>query len=133
MEGQRPFENIRAQLQKSESTLRRVLAHAMANPGEPVMKRKWRAGRVPKVMANTLQAMKSHLNRDPTLFAGQLKVMIPALESISIRTIQRLCHKDLNLPYRMMAGRSLLTQAVKDKQLAVPELGGGGAEEGHVL
>jgi hypothetical protein len=121
----------------SESTLRRVLAHAMANPGEPVMKRKWGTGRVPKVLANVLQAKKSHLNRDPTLIAGQQKTVIPALLSISIMTIQRLCPKDLNLPYRKMAARSLLTQAVKDKRLAFTHQylnsPGGGAEKGNVL
>ncbi len=64
----------------------------------------------------TPQAMKRHLKRDLTLTAVQLKATLPALETISIRTIQWLCHKDLNLPSRKMAAKPLCTQAMKDKR-----------------
>ncbi len=62
--------------------------------------------------------MKRHLNRGPTLSAKQLKVLVPALVSLSIRSIQRLCAKNLNLPSRKMAAKPLLTQAMREKQLA---------------
>jgi hypothetical protein len=49
--------------------------------------------------------MKRHLNRDPSLIVGQLKPMLSALETISIKTIQRLCHQDLNPPSMKMVAK----------------------------
>jgi hypothetical protein len=109
---------IREPLQMSKATLKRVLAHARAHPEQSVQKRRKGSGGVSKVMKITLQAMKRHLNRDPTLSAKQLKALVPALESLSIRSIQMLCAKNLNLPSRKMAAKPLLTQAMRDKRLA---------------
>ncbi len=46
---------------------------------------------------------------------------MPALRNISVRTIQGLCLRKLNWPYRKMAVKPLLTQAMKDKRLAFCE------------
>lgn len=109
-----PLKNIREQLQMSERTLRRVLAAAKASPEDPVPKRKKTSGRPAKVMATTLIVMRRHLVRDPTLTAGQLKALMPALANTSIRTIQRMCLEKLKLPSRKMAAKPLITQAMKD-------------------
>ncbi len=78
---------IMGQLQMSKTTLKQVLAHARAHPEQPVQKRRKGFGGVSKVMNITLQAMKRHLNRDPTLSANQPKALVSALESLSIRSI----------------------------------------------
>ena len=109
-----PLKNIREQLQMSERTLRRVLAAAKASPEDPVPKRKKTSGRPAKVMATTLIVMRRHLVRDPTLTAGQLKALMPALANTSIRTIQRMCLEKLKLPSRKMAAKPLITQGMKD-------------------
>jgi hypothetical protein len=64
---------IMEQLQMSKATLKHVLAHARAHPEQLVQRRKKGSDRVSQVMNTTLQAMKRHLNRDPTLSAKQLK------------------------------------------------------------
>jgi hypothetical protein len=66
-------------------------------------------------MVSTLRDMRKLLLRNPTLTAKQLKAMLPALENISIRTIQRICLAKLKLPSRKMEPKPLLTQAMKDK------------------
>jgi hypothetical protein len=60
--------------------------------------------------------------RKPTLTAKQLKALLPALENISIRTIQRICLAKMKLPSRKMAPRPLLTQAMKDKRVTFCKL-----------
>ena len=124
-----PLKNIREQLQMNERTLRRVLAVAKASPEDPVPKRKKTSGRPGKVMATTLSAMRRHLIRNPTLTAGQLKALMPALANTSIRTIQRMCLDRLKLPSRKMAAKPLITQAMKDKRLAFAQRYGGWTEE----
>ena len=124
-----PLKNIREQLQMNERTLRRVLAAAKASPEDPVPKRKKTSGRPAKVMATTLIVMRRHLVRDPTLTAGQLKALMPALANTSIRTIQRMCLDRLKLPSRKMAAKPLITQAMKDKRLAFAQRYGGWTEE----
>ena len=62
--------------------------------------------------------MKSLLSKDPTLTARKLKVLLPALANVSIRTIQQICLERLQLPSRKMAAKPLLTQTMKDKRLA---------------
>jgi hypothetical protein len=49
-------------------------------------------------MDSTLWDMRKHLLRNPTLTAKQMKALLPALENISIRTIQRICLAKLKLP-----------------------------------
>ncbi len=65
----------------SKATPQHVLAHARAHPEQLMQKRKKGSGRISQVMNTTLQAMKRHLNRDPTLSAKQLKALVPALKS----------------------------------------------------
>jgi hypothetical protein len=69
-------------------------------------------------MANTLLAMKRHLTRDLTMSAKQLKSAFSTLENIFIRSIHRLCTKNLSLPTRKIVAKPLLWQAMKDKWLA---------------
>ena len=109
-----PLKNIREQLQMSERTLRRVLAAAKASPEDPVPKRKKTSGRPAKVMATTLIVMRRHLVWDPTLTAGQLKALMPALANTSIRTIQQMCLEKLKL-----------VVGTEDGQHPVPEEPGG--------
>jgi hypothetical protein len=114
-----PLKMIRVQLQMSASTLKRLLAHAREHHDLPVKPRKMGTGmKNSKVIDSTLRDMRKHLLRNPALTAKQLKGLLPALENISIRTIQRLCLMNLKLPSRKMAPKPLLTQAMKDKRLA---------------
>jgi hypothetical protein len=114
-----PLKKIRDQLQMSASSLKHLLAHAREHPDLPAKPRKMGTGmKNSKVMDSTLRDMRKHLLRNPTLTAKQLKGLLPALENISIRTIQRLCLMKQKLPSRKMAPKPLLTQAMKDKRLA---------------
>jgi hypothetical protein len=114
-----PLKKIREQLQMPASTLKRLLAHAREHPDLRVKPQKMGTGmKNSKVMDSTLRDMRKYLLRNPTLTVKQLKGLLPALENISIRTIQRLCLMKLKLPSRKMAPKPLVTQAMKDKRLA---------------
>jgi hypothetical protein len=90
----------------SASTLKRLLANAREHPDLPVKLRKMGTGlKNLKVMDSTLRDMMKHLLQNPTLTAKKLKGLLPALENISIRIIQRLCLMKLKLPSRKMAWR----------------------------
>jgi hypothetical protein len=92
--------NIMKQLQMSKSTL--VCPPVpKSQHDEP---RKVRSGGRLKinVMNSTLGVMKTQLHREPTLAAKQLKKLLPALENISVRTIQRICLVKLKLTSRMI-------------------------------
>ncbi len=100
---------IKVQLQMSASTLKRQLAHAREHPDLPVKPQKMGTGmKNSKLMDSTLRDMRKHLLRNPTLTAKRLKGLLPALENISIRTIQRLCLMKLKLLSRKMAPKPLL-------------------------
>ena len=93
-------------------------------------KRKKTSGQPAKVMATTLIVMRRHLVRDPTLTAGQLKALMPALANASIRTIQWMCLEKLKLPSRKMATKPLITHAMKFMRLAFAHrYGGWGIED----
>ena len=77
------------------------------------------------MMGTTLIVMRRHLVQDPTLTAGQLKALMPALANTSIRTIQQMCLEKLKLPSRKMAAKPFINQAMKDKRLAFTQLYGG--------
>ena len=88
-----PLKKIRDQLQISAASLKRVLAHARKNPDSPVAQRKKGTGRKSTVDKETLDLMKKKLDKEPTLSAKNLKDRIPALQHLSIRSIQRICLK----------------------------------------
>jgi hypothetical protein len=58
----------------------------------------------------------------------QLKAALPALEDICLRSIQRLCEKNLHLSSRKMAARPLLIQVMKEKRLPFPISTGNGGK-----
>ncbi len=114
-----PFKKIMGQLEMSKATFMRLLANAREHPDRPVKPLKIGTGvKNLKVMDSTLRDMRKHLLRNPTLTAKQLKTLLPVLENISIRTIQRICLAKLKLPSRKMAPKPLLTQAMKDTRVA---------------
>jgi hypothetical protein len=114
-----PLKRIREQLKMSKATLKRVLAHAKANPLDPVKKRKIGSGmNQGKVTEDTLRVMKTHLSKTPTLTARSLKRLVPGLANTSIRQIQDICLKRLNLPSRKMASKPVLTDKMREKRLA---------------
>jgi hypothetical protein len=65
------------QLQIAGWPVRSLLAHAKANPGQPVAKKKKCSRAVVKLMEDTLQAMMMHRNRDPNMSAKQLETALP--------------------------------------------------------
>lgn len=105
----------------SEASLRRVLTHARDNPAEPVAMRKKGGGPKCKVGREELLLMRKRLERTPTLTAKQLKAMVPGLENVSVRSVQRICLKRLNLPSRKMACKPVLTELMKEKRIAFAE------------
>ncbi len=102
----------------SERSLRRILAHATKHPSLPVAKRKIGTGRNSIISQATLTTMKKHLARDPKLSAKSLKALMPALQHLQVRQIQKICLKKLGLPSRKMAAKPLLRDRMKDKWLA---------------
>jgi len=112
-----PLQKIRDQLQLNEQTLRRLLT-AAKRPSFVALKRKVGTGRKSTISEAILATMRRKLVRNPTLTAKELKASIPDLHHLSIRSIQRLCQKDLALPCRMMAKKPLLTDKMKEKRLA---------------
>ena len=113
-----PLKKIREQMAMSERSLRRILAHAANHPSLPVANRKTGSGRKSTVSQATLTAMRKHLKRDPTLSARQLKALMPGLQQLSVRSIQRICQKTLALPSRKMAKKPVLTAKMKEKRMA---------------
>jgi hypothetical protein len=119
-----PLKNIREQLQMSVRTLRRILSHAKSNPANPVSVRKKGSGRIPRMTPHILQTVRAMILKTPTLTAKQLKGKIPELADYipeladySIRHIQRLCLKRLELPSRRMANKPLLNERMKQQRL----------------
>jgi hypothetical protein len=86
-----PQRAIMRQLGMSKATLMRVLAFARANPADPIAKRKKGNSNPTKLTEATLEIMKTKLQKTPMLTAIQLRMRIPELEGISVRTIQRAC------------------------------------------
>ena len=96
------------------------MAHAKANPLDPV--KKWKIGsgmNQGKVTEDTLRDMRTHLTKTPTLTARSLKRLVPGLANTSIRQIQDICLKKLNLPSRKMASKPVLTDKMREKRLAL--------------
>ncbi len=112
------MKQIWTQLQISERSLRRILGYAAKNPSLPVAKRKVGSGRPPIIKQATINAIRRHLTRDPTLSSRHLKALLPDLQKVTNRSVQRVCHKKLALPSRKMAKKPLLTNKMKEKQLA---------------
>ncbi len=104
-----PQRAIMKQLGMSKATLMRVFAFARANPAHPIAKRMKGSGHPTKLTLATLQIMKTKLQKTPTLTAIQLRMRIPELEGISVRTIKRDCKQTLKMPSRMMRKKPLQT------------------------
>ena len=113
-----PLNQIRAQTQMSEATLRHVLAYSRKNPSLPIKKRRTGSGRKSLVGQETVRLVKKFLIREPTLTAKNLKERIPGLQHLGIRAIQKICLKKCNLPSRKMAAKPLLTEKMKQKRVA---------------
>jgi hypothetical protein len=101
----------------SKATLMRVLAVARANPADPIAKQKKGSGHPTKLTEATLEIMKTKLQNTPMLTAIQLRMRIPKLEGISVRTIQRACKQTLKMPSRMMRKKPLLTERMRIQRL----------------
>ena len=61
--------------------------------------------------------MKKLLEKESSLSGKQLKVRIPELEGVAIRTIQYHCNKTLELPTRRMVKKPLLNCRMMDQRL----------------
>ncbi len=109
---------IRSQLKMSETTLRRILKHPQDHPLFPVPKRKIGTGKKSTISQPTLTKMRKHLIRDPTLTAKQLKALIPGVQHLSTRSVQRICQKNLALPSRKMAKKPVLTEKMREKRIS---------------
>lgn len=112
-----PLKTIRNQLDMSESTLRRILKFAKANPGAPVAERKKGNGPISNFTTAVKNRMKAALCKTPTMTAASLKKAIPELANVSIRRIQEVCKNDLKLPSRKMADKPLLNDRMKEDRL----------------
>jgi hypothetical protein len=115
-----PQRAIMKQLGMSKGNLMRVLAFARANPADPIAKQKKGSGHPTKMTEATLEIMKTKLKKTPTLTVIQLRMRIPELEGISVRTIQRACKQTLKMPSRMMRKKPLLTEQMRIQRLSLP-------------
>jgi hypothetical protein len=61
--------------------------------------------------------MKKRLAKSPTLTATKLKQKMSELADVSIRSIQRSCLKELNLPSRNISNKLLLTERMMQQRL----------------
>jgi hypothetical protein len=86
------------------------LAFARANSADPIAKQKKGSGHPTKLTEATLEIIKTKLKKTPTLKVIQLRMRIPELEGISVRTIQRACKQTLKMPSRMIRKKPLLTE-----------------------
>jgi hypothetical protein len=84
----------------SKSILRRALVFAKADPTYPIIPKKLSPGKQRKISAETRRILKKILSENPHLSAVKLERCIPALENVSICTIQYYCLKDLQFPPR---------------------------------
>ncbi len=64
-----------------------------------------------------LNAIQFHINREPTLTAGELKKRIPALANKAEHSMQHALQKYLKMPSRVMAMKPLLTSKMMVKRL----------------
>jgi hypothetical protein len=112
-----PQRVIMKQLGMFKATLMRVLALARVNLADLIARRKKGSGHPTKLTETTLEIMKIKLQKTPTLTAIQLRMRIPELEGISVRTIQRACKETLNMPSRMMRKKPLLTEQMRIQRL----------------
>ena len=116
---------IRARLGMPARTLRRLIAAIRQIPADmpcviPERKKKTVAHNK-KISPATLKKMEKLLKKTPTLSGKQLKMKIPELEGVAIRTIQRYCCKTLKLPARKMAKKPFLNERMKAQRLAFAE------------
>jgi hypothetical protein len=61
--------------------------------------------------------MKTKLQKTLKQTAIQLRMRIPELQGISVRTIQRACKQTLNMPSRTMRKKPLLTERMRIQRL----------------
>jgi hypothetical protein len=102
----------------SKKTLRRDLAFAKANPLNTIKLRKPISGRQRKISMETRRRMKEKLQENPTLTVVKLRRIIPALANRSIQVTKNCCVRNLQLPSRKKANKSLLTYQMKEQRLA---------------
>ncbi len=112
-----PQRTIMKHLGMSKATLMRVLAFARANPANPIAKRMNGSGHPTKLTEATLEIMKTKQQKTPMLTAIQLRMRIPELEGISVRTIQWACKQTLKMPSRTMRKKPLLTERMRIQRL----------------
>ncbi len=106
----------------SESTLRRILSFAKKNPVAPIANRKPGSGRPATITPAIQKAMKKKLEATPTMTAKQLKKIMPELANSSVRQIQDVCLKKLELPSRKMAKKPLINERMRQQRLEFARL-----------
>ena len=103
---------------RGKATVMRILAAAKKLPCNTVPKHKFGGGRR-KTSKFTDSIMKRELQKNPHLTALELQTLHPnLLENVTIRTMQHCLQKDLGLPSRKAAKKTLLTERMKKRCLA---------------
>jgi hypothetical protein len=95
----------------------RLFAKTEGKPKNFVPPRQKGSGRPRKFTTEVLNNIQFHINREPTLTAGELKKRIPALADKAECSVQHALQKYLKMPSRVMAMKPLLTSKMMVKRL----------------
>ena len=95
----------------------RLFAKTEGKPKNFVPPRQKGSGRPRKFTTEVLNDIQFHINREPTLTAGELKKTIPSLADKAERSVQHALQKYLKMPSRVMAMKPLLTSKMMVKRL----------------
>ncbi len=95
----------------------RLFAKTEGKPKNFIPPRQKGSGRPRKFTTEALNDIQFHINREPTLTAGELKKTIPSLADKAERSVQHALQKYLKMPSRVMAMKPLLTSKMMVKRL----------------
>ena len=104
---------------RGKATIMRLLAAAKDLLNNTVPNHKFGGGRKKKTSPHTDIIIKQELQKNPSLTALELQNLhLELLQHMKIRTVQHRLQKDLDLPSRKPAKKSLITKRMKTKRHA---------------
>jgi hypothetical protein len=84
----------------------------------PILPRKPGSGRTCKITPVMLRNIMKKLNDTPTITAKKLTKVLSSLANVSMRGIQHVCQKTLEMSSRKMAEKPLINERMKQQRLA---------------
>lgn len=113
-----PTNEIVRRTGRGEATIRRIAAAARGLPPNQIPKRKPGSGAPRKTSKGTDVLMRREVLKNPFFTANDLKRDHPQLlANVSVRTLQHRLQKDLGIPSRRAAKKTLLTPRMAKKRI----------------